>query len=419
MKLNDVELLAQLQGEQYVWPAYDGGSIGNVPATVAELLGVSFDGLPPLHDGLWQPVAGGVKRVVVIILDALGLNLMRAMGDEVNELVGETAVSSHLTSIFPSTTVAALSSLWTGAAPAQHGLLGLKMFFPEFATAGQMLSFSPVFKRYRDALIDAGMEPESFLQVPGFAEQLLAGGVPTYAFKGTQIIDSALSKMHGRGVSGDFGIKTAADMFVQMRQILEEKPGQPMYICGYWPTIDSLSHTHTWDGASVRAELVALLSQLRRDLLGALSLAARKDTVLFVVADHGQVKTPVAEHVYVSDHPELEKMLFMRPVGEPRVAYLYAKHGCQDDVVDYINRELGHAFVALRGETAVSSNLFGPKPQVETIHERIGDVVVIAKAGYVLLREKEREHAHVMIGRHGSMTRAEMEVPWLGYRLDG
>ena len=414
-----IEFLAQLQHDGFVLPDYAGGSIGNVPATIAELLGVPFEGLPLLREEMWKPVAGDVKRVVLIIFDAMGLNLMRSMAGELGEYVGKTAVSSHLTSIFPSTTVAALSSLWTGTAPAQHGLLGLKMFFPDYATGAQMLSFTPLFENYPDALIKAGMEPESFLQVPGFAEQLLAGGVPTYSYKGFEIVNSVLSKMHGRGVTGNLGIKTAADMFVQIRELLESKPGEPMYVSGYWPSIDSLSHLHTWKGASVRAEMIALWSSLRRELLDALSLAARKDTALFVVADHGQVASSPAHCVFLKDHPALERMLFMRPVGEARVPYLFAKHGYQDAVVEYINRELGHAMLAVRGETAVSAGIFGPTPHVETIHERVGDVVVITKTGYVLLVRDEENLQDILVGWHGGMTQAEMEVPWLGYRLDG
>lgn len=412
------KFLNLMQDDDFVWPAYEGGSIGNVPATIAALLGVPFAGLPPLRDGLWQPLSGGVQRVVLIILDALGWNLWTSMQDEVEALLGETAVSSPITSIFPSTTVAALSSLWTGTAPGQHGLVGLRLFFPEYATAAQMLKFTPVFRTYPDALIEAGMEPETFLQVPGFAEQLMAGGVPTYALKAEGLIRSVLSKMHGRGVAYDHGVKTAADLFVQIRLLLEERAGESMYVCGYWGALDSLSHAYGWQGPSVRAELVALLAQLKRELLDALTLAARKETALFVVADHGQAIIPPARHILLSDHPQLQKMLFMRPVGEPRVAYLFTKHGCQERVVAYINRELGHAMVAIPSESALSLGLFGPQPFAQDVPERMGDVVVMTRAGYVLLTDGEKEKAHKMNGRHGSMTRAEMEVPWLGFRLD-
>ncbi|MCA9929236.1 MAG: alkaline phosphatase family protein [Anaerolineales bacterium] len=416
--IRDDELLKLLQQDGFVRPEYGGGSIGNIPATIALLLDVPFDGLPPLHDALWRPVSGQVRRVVLIVLDALGWNLYQAMQDELGAFVGETAVFGKLTSIFPSTTVAALSTLWTGAAPGRHGLVGLRLFFPEYATAAQMLNFSPVFRKYPDALIEDGMEPETFLQTPGFAEQLAAGGIATHAFKGTEIIDSVLSKMHGRGVAGDHGIKTAADLFVQIRRLLEEKPGVPMYISGYWPTIDTLSHVHTWQGDSVKAELRSLLAMLKGELLDALSKAARKDTALFIVADHGQAVTPLEQHIVLNDHPELEKMLFMRPIGEPRVSYLYVKHGFQEAVVNYINNEIGYGLVALPNDLALSSGLFGPPPFAVDVAERLGDVVVIAKAGYVLLTDSEKKKPFQMIGRHGSMTQAEMEVPWFGFRLD-
>lgn len=37
----------------------------------------------------------------------------------------------------------------------------------------------------------------------------------------------------------------------------------------------------------------------------------------------------------------------MRPTGEPRVMYLYTKHGCHEATIDYINTKLGHAMTAV------------------------------------------------------------------------
>lgn len=404
--------------DEFTWPAYADGSIANVPATVAALLDVPFQGLSPLREGLWRPLLPGVKRVVLVILDALGSNLLAQEADGVAWLREKTAVSGQITSIFPSTTVAALSSLWTGAAPARHGLVGLTLFFPQFATAGQMLAFTPAFRRFPDALIDAGLQPEEFLAVPGFAEQLAAGGVPTYAFKGAKIIDSALSKMHGRGVTKDVGIKTAADMFVRLRELLEEKTEERLYACAYWPTIDTLSHDYAWTGASVAAELHTLLAQFDKELLQALSPAARRETAVFLVADHGQVPTPPEQHIFLDDHPQLQEMLFMRPVGEPRVAYLYARHGRQQAIINYINENLSHAMIALSAEAVLQAGLLGPDGAAPVAAERIGDVVAIMRAGYAFLMPHQKEHTSRMLGRHGSMTTAEMMVPWWGFRLD-
>ncbi|VAW30961.1 hypothetical protein MNBD_CHLOROFLEXI01-3489, partial [hydrothermal vent metagenome] len=345
---------------EFALPDYGGGSIANVPATVAKMLDVPFAGLPALPDALWWPLGDSIKRVVLLTLDGFGWNLFQARQDLVTAVTHRATITNQLTSIFPSTTVAALSSLWTGVAPAQHGMVGLHLFFPEYAVSAGMLDFSPLFFKMKDALVEAGLEPEKFLQQPGMAEQLAAGGVPTYAFKGAEIVDSALSQMHGRGVADSFGSYAFAEMLVQMREFLDEKAGERLFINAYWPSIDTLSHVHTWQGTAVSAELRAIFYQLQTEFFEALTDAARKDTAFFIVADHGQALTPVSHHIFLSDHPQLEKMLFMRPTGEPRVLYLYVKHGCRTAVIDYINTKLAHAMTAVLTQDALQAGLFAP-----------------------------------------------------------
>jgi len=404
--------------EEFTWPDYEGGSISNMPATVAALLHANFAGLPPLRKELWQSLASGVKRVIVLIIDAWGWNLLEQEQARLNGFLKRAAVVGKLTSVFPSTTVAALSTLWTGVAPASHGLVGLRLFLPEYAALTQMLKFTPTFGSYPDALIKAGMDPTEFLHFPGFAEQLAASGISTHVFKGRDIVDSALSKMHGRGVAGDHGISSAADMFTQMRLLLEEQAGERLYISAYWPLVDTLSHIYGWDQPSVAAELRATLALLQSELLDPLSAAARSDTALFIMADHGQVLCPPEQQIYLEDHPELKRLLLMRPAGEPRTAYLYGRQGCREEIVAYINQHLGEAMVAIMAEKALAAGLLGPEPHAPVADERVGDVIVTMREGYILLTPAEKERAHKMKGRHGGMTHDEMWVPWLGYRLD-
>ena len=417
MKKN-IDLLNLPVPTEFTLPDYAGGSIANVPATIARMLGTTLTGLPALPEDMWQSL-GRVKRVVLLTLDGFGWNQFQARQELVTAVSQKATITKQLTSIFPSTTVAALSSLWTGSAPAQHGLVGLRLFFPEYAVSAGMLDFSPLFIRAQDALVDAGLDPKTFLQQPGVGEQLAAAGIPTFAFKGYEIVDSVLSQMHGRGVKESFGVITFADMMVQMRELLHKRAGEPLFINAYWPTIDSLSHYHTWQGTAVTAEVRAIFYQLQTEFLDALTDAARQDTAFFIVADHGQELTPLSQQIFLSDHPELEKMLFMRPTGEPRVVYLYTKHGCHEAAIDYINTKLGHAMTAVASQDTLAAGLFGPEPFATNVADRFGDVVAIMRGGYTLFSEAERPKAHRMIGRHGGMTHAEMQVPWLGMRLDG
>lgn len=400
-------------------PAYEDGTIASIPATIAALLDVPFVGLPPLPKPLWQPLGNDIRRVVVITLDALGQNLVEKEADHLEPYLSETAVRAQLTSIFPSTTVAALSSMWTGSAPSQHGLAALFLLFPEYGTIGQLLNFSPIFGTYPDALVTAGLKPEEYLPVPGMAQQLAAAGVPTYAFKGANIIESALSKMHGRGVAENFGAYSLSDMLVEVGRFLEEKAGHPLFVSAYWPSIDTISHMRGWDGPQTAAEFHIIWQQIHETLRQKLSPAARRHTALFITADHGQLVTPKSRHVYLADHPQLAEMLLMRPAGEPRIAYLYARQGCVPDIVAYVNKNLSEVATAVPTPQAIAAGLFGPPPYAPQLYNRLGDVVLIMRHNYLFVYPQDKELVERLYGWHGGMTPAEMQVPWLGYRLDG
>jgi hypothetical protein len=401
-----------------VFPDYSGNTVANIPGTVAKLLDVPFKGLPPLHPSLWGPIKGDISRVVVILIDALGQNIFTREEKIVEGLIRRADTLGKITSVFPSTTVAALSSLWTGFAPAQHGLVGLRLFFPEYATLGQLLGFSPNFASFPDSLIEAGTEPEEFLDVPGFAEQLSTAGVETHVFKGRQIINSALSRMHDRGVTGRHAFITAADMFVQLRQLLEKTIRGKLYVNVYWPTIDTLSHFYGPYHPAVAAEMKVIFDLFTSYILEGLSPAARRGTALFLTADHGQVVTPVHQQISLDDHPSLNDLLLMRPNGEPRTPYLFARQGKQQELMDYLQSELKQELVAWEAVEALDSGLLGPSPHSLKAFERVGDIIATMRRGHLLLTSKEMERASRFQGRHGGLTIDEMEVPWLGFRFE-
>lgn len=405
--------------DEFVWPDYGGGSIANVAPTAAALLNIPFIGLPPLRESYWQPLAGEVRRVVLFTIDALGWNLIQQEQDALTTLLQQAKSVSKITSVFPSTTVNALSSIWTGSGPAQHGLVALRMLMPEQAVLGNLISWGANFNwGDNDSLVRAGLEPEKFLAVPGVAEQFAAANIPTYDFKSFTFVDSALSKMHGRGVKQRVGIRTMADMVVQVRQLLESKPGEAMYVSAYWHEVDNLSHYRGPHHETTAAEVRSVLRLIEEELLERTNAAARAHTAVFIIADHGQVVTPQSQFVHLGEHPELQKMLFIRPAGEPRVTNFYARHGAVDDVLVYLNQQLGHAVWAVRGEEALAMGLYGPRPYAHDVAHRVGDVVAIMRSGYCLFPPDEKERAAKMLGRHAGLTVPEMEAPFLGFRLD-
>ncbi len=404
--------------EELIMPDYQANTIANIPATVAALLDVPFDGLPSLRSQLWKPLKEDISRVVLILLDSFGQNLLTRERSKLEGMIGRAQVKGTITSVFPSTTVAALSSLWTGFAPAQHGLVGLRLFFPEYGVLGQLIRFSPNFAPFPDSLVDAGTDPERFLKVPGFAEQLARAGVATYSLKGREIIHSTLRKMHDRGITNQKGFITAADMFVQLREVLERTREKKLYVNAYWPSLDTLSHIYGPYHPSVSAELHAVRDLFRTIIMERLSPAARRGTVFIITGDHGQVATPPYQQIALDDHPSLKDNLLMRPNGEPRTPYLFAKQGKKELVYRYLQEKLSREMLSWDADFALKQGLLGPPPHARATASRVGDIVATMREGYLLLTNKEQKKASRMQGRHGGLTAEEMEVPWLAFRLD-
>lgn len=402
-----------------VVPDYNGNTIANIPATLAALLGVNGLQLPPLRRALWAPLLdrGDVRRVVLILIDGMGSNLIQHCAQDTGWLAQEATTKGQITSVFPSTTVNALSSLWTGAGPAQHGLVGLELFFPRLGVMGQMLALSPSFVRFPDALVRAGLKPETFLTAPGFAETLAQAGIETYALKHYSLVNSSLSRMHGRGVKENVGIVTAADQMWNVQRLLETKSDGKQFISTYWAAVDTLSHRYGYDHEAVAAELRAYLHLLRTELLEKLSPEARKGTVVIVTADHGQIKTPLEKRIFIEDYPSVQRLLLMRPAGEPHTAYLYARQGKKEALIDAVNRDLGYAAIALDAQVALEKGLLGPAPANTDVGQRLGDVIVTMRDGYSLLSRDEDDFLATFVGRHGGLTPDEMHVPFYAFSL--
>ncbi len=402
----------------FILPDYQTSTIANLAPTVARWFDVPFAGLPPLRDALWQPVAGDVKNVVVILIDALGWNILQTLRAELDCLTS-AEIQAPITSVYPSNTAIALSSVWTGQAPTQHGMMGFKQFLSEFNVGAQMIGLSPIYMGIgaKDELLKAGLIPEQFLATAGSAEQLSQANISVHDFKGREIVHSALSKMHGRGVSERHGVVTFADMLTQARSLLEMPTSGKQYLHLYWPSVDMVSHVNGPMGSSTLNEARALLHQLQTLFLDALSPAARAGTVVCLMADHGHIDYDADQTIFSSEHPDLQAMLLMGTMGGARFPYLYAKQGKVQAVIDYINDNFGELALAISAENALENNLFGPPPYAAQAVDRIGDVVVLMRKQAIWLDPYEEHILQFIKAGHGGLSPDEMEAPWVVWRL--
>ena len=409
-----------LPADTFVLPHYGGYSIANIPATVAAMLGTELEGaMPPIPAELWADLADGVRHVVLVILDGVGYRYMRQMLADAGpgfRHLAEMGRLFPLTSVFPSTTVTALTTLRTGQAPLGHGFLGTRLLIGEYGVMAFMLTLGPAASKQREELLRWGWEPDEFVTAPTLAERLSAAGVPTIAYTYHHFVNGALSRIFLRGVGEVRGYAGFSDQWIDLRQTLVRHQDERVFVSAYWANFDSLSHLYGPRAEAGRADLRHLARALEEDLLDPLPAAAREGTLLMFVADHGEVSTPPARVVRLADHPDLQQMLLLPPGGETRAAFLYARPGQADGLRAYVAAHLADQFVPLETERALAAGLFGPGEATPELQRRLGDLLLLARGDSRLVGPKDLVE---MPGHHGSLMPEEMLVPLLLMRLDG
>ncbi|HEY6113089.1 MAG TPA: hypothetical protein VIV37_03210, partial [Gaiellaceae bacterium] len=98
--------------------------------------------------------------------------------------------------------------------------------------------------------------------------------------------------------------------------------------------------------------------------------------------------------------------------GEPRMLHIYADPGSEGDVLAAWSAAESHRSWVVSRDEAIAANLFGAVDVA--VRERIGDVVVAARAGIAYYDDRLADKAaQRMIGQHGSLTDQERTVPLL------
>ena len=356
-----------------VLPIYDGpGLVSLVPA----LLGA--------RDAPWLPApVAGARSIVLLVIDGLGWDQISARGARLPALAG--LEGSAITSVAPSTTAAALTSITTGVAPSQHGLIGYRI-----RVDGTVLNALSWRTEGRIA-----PDPRSVQRVAPFRGR----DVPVVTK--SEFRKTGFTEAHLRGARL-VGWRAVSSLVEQCRRLVAA--GEP-FVYAYYPGVDEVAHAYGLEDGFFDAE-VAFADRLVGDLVSALPEHA---TVL-VTADHGQVDLGPESWLDLGAIGALVDTAS----GDGRFRYLHARRGAADDLVAGA-RELhgAHAWVRSRDEL-LEEGWLGPEPPV-VVRRRLGDVVLAAREPVAFIDPALPGEASLR-SAHGSLTEAEMRVPLLGAR---
>jgi hypothetical protein len=355
-------------------PDYAGACTTNLVPSLLE---------PPDERPAWLPAAAvEADRVVLLVLDGVGWHQLQARRSITPTLSGMEG--GPIRTVLPTTTATALTSISTGVPPGEHGVIGYRI-----DVDGEVLNILRWTTRRGDAR--ESITPQKIQPLPPFGAQR-----PPVITR-TEFQRSGFTGAHLDGVRFR-GWRVASTLVTEVVQATHA--GEP-FTYAYYDGVDKVSHEYGL-GGFFDAELAAA-----DRIVGDILERAPRGTAVVVTADHGQVHvgadvTPLASEV--AAHVEGQS-------GEARFRWLHAHPGQHRALYDAAVASHGdRAWVRTRDEI-IDEGWFGPVV-TDAARRRLGDVALVAK-GTAAFTEPSDTGPYHLVGRHGSATPAELDVPLL------
>ncbi|HCB37806.1 MAG TPA: PglZ domain-containing protein [Acidimicrobiaceae bacterium] len=387
-------------------PDYDGSCVTGI--------------VPPLVTGragrLVPQDVCDAPAVVVLVVDGLGWRQLERHRSVAPVLAGaDGAAVRPITTVAPSTTSAALTSITTGATPGEHGVVGHTV-----PTEAGLLNTLRWTVPPQAGTGGAGDTDARSLVAP---ERLQ----PVEPFLGSRAVVVNRAKYAGSGFTAAHLRGARFVPWTSHRRLvdtaLERVRRGDRLVFAYYDTLDRTAHRYGL-GRRYRAVLAAVDAQVAR-----LRAELPAGVVLMVTADHGMVEVR---------EPRIElagplRGLATHSSGEARFRWLHAAPGRAGELLAAVRRHDDVADVMTRAEV-VAAGWLGPH-LTSAAAARLGDVALVARAPVVFgavapARPPARPSARPpaggararppaggararppLIGHHGALTAEEMLVP--------
>ena len=347
-------------------------------------------GLPETNDriGSGESPTG---RECLFLIDGLGADVIEEYADYLPVIHG-LKFFPPVETAFPSTTATSLATLMTGELPGMHGMLGYTIRVPR--SGGRILNALKWDER---------VDPRSWQPVPTLFERAARHGISVSHVAAKRYENTGFTQAVFRGA--DYrGANALTDLVEQAKVSLQQSPA---FTYVYVNNLDVAGHSH---GVGSDKWLAALnfIDHLAELLLKELPRGTR----FWVTADHGMIN--VEDKVILGfENPLLDGIALI--AGEPRARHLYFddQHLLGDGPEEIASRWrnfLGNRVEVFTHAQAVETKIFGSAVS-EDSHDRMGDLIVIARGGLILIDPKRQALESAMIGHHGALTEAERFVP--------
>lgn len=341
------------------------------------------------------------KNVVLIVLDGMGENILNKLAPD--GILAKNRIDT-ITSVYPSTTTAAMTTYYSGKPPIETGWIAWTQYFKEY---GRTLD---VFKR-RDSYT------KEIIQVESKKIEDIIGYQTIY-----EQINKKASNLKTYEIVPDYcDKKTKMTMIANTIQEMCEsvitlcKNSEDKFIMAYHDNPDGMIHKY----GCYAEEIKEYMEMIEKEFQRMLKELQNTDTLVMVSADHGH--QDITEEIDILEMQDLQECLIMPPSLESRMVGFFVKPDKKVEFEKLFKQKFQHKYILYTKEEILKNNLFGYGNPHQKIGDFIGDYIAIAIAdariilGTYLSREKKKPD--IKKSTHCGLTKNEMEVPLIVFEM--
>ncbi len=415
MLLEQTQIHIKRENENLYYPQYRDNCISNIPDLLLEIFNAQNKTVHPLQEEMAENCPERNLKVILLVIDGFGFNQYLKHQRE-NQFLTKLATKGEvepLTSVFPSQTTNALTTLNTGLTPQEHGIFEYFIYLKNIGIVNS-LRFERIAPKNKQ--INNEIDPSiMLLKGKTIHNRLKEKGINTFTHINAANAFNACSKLIFQGSTVIPAAKTS-DTIVQLCKKLEENSDNSAYFFVHLNTLDTISHEYGPDSYEYSAELSMITYLLNRELVQKVDPKTAKETILMLTADHGGVTVNPKETIYLSKTAlplqTTKKRKPILPTGSPREIFLHIKKGKLAETKDWLNQKIGGKAQVIETQEAAKNGLFGLNSVSEEFLERTGNLLILPYGNETVWFENPEGRKISYLGQHGGLNKREMVVPF-------
>ena len=333
------------------------------------------------------------KNVVLLVMDGLGNNLITKYLKD--DFLGRKNIGP-ISSVFPSTTTAAMNTYYSAKAPLEHAWLGWSCYFKECSRTINLFTNSDKYSNE-----EINFDYQSLIKYENIFEQI------------KKVNDVSQIVIYPKHLNNNYPVKNIKVKNIKglVKKIKTSLKGNnDKFIFAYYPEPDHTEHGYGPFNSKIEKMLLTF-----NKLIEKYFSRINEDTLIIISADHGLID--IKETIYLEDHPALLNTLSLLPTIEPRAASLFVKKDKQLEFESLFYEIFKDKYFLFKREEVLKNQLFGYGQIHPKADDFLGDYLAVATSN-TCLDYKRHSDGFTFKGHHAGMSSDEMNIPLIIIKKD-